>query len=523
MTERPPVEGTDPILVRCTDRSAPYRISGSDISLFLQSPFSLYCKHFVDRSEMDPPDASQRLFTRYGHRHETRLMRELYPSEAPPKRERAAKPARREMWSAKPARNARRRRRRKRRVSPEEHAARLDESRTRGFEKTLAAMREGASALLEPQLCFFPRGMHGSPDVLERQDGESLLGEHHYVVKEIKSSKKIKRKHVMQAAFYNVMLGEIQGRVPDSFYLLNAEGEDAEYEHEKYAESIEGTISGVAEIKGGAVPEVRYGRGVFPWSNYADKVAVEKDDLSLIPGISSRYRRMLEAGDIRTVAELLEAGESALTGLGMRARDAAGYAARAEAIKSGRPVLLGPAGDVPRGTEVFLRVEEALHGEVYMIGALVRSGDVRDHRHFVSAGPDGEADMLAGFLDMLGDLGDYAIYYWGSGEAVVSRLIAKHREGDPAVAMTDLQPLAARLVAFPTYRDQLRMIAEWMGFAWRDPDSDWGRGVSAYRIYARDGGRRDCLNYIIEYAEDNCAAVERVYDWLLEHRCVVRR
>lgn len=522
MTERPPVEGTDPILVRCTDRGAPYRISGTDISLFLQSPFSLYCKNFADRSEMDPPDASQRLFTAHGHRHETRLMRELYPSEAPPKRERAAKPARKELWPAKPARRPRRKRWRKRRVSPEEHAARLDESRTRGFEKTLEAMREGASALLEPQLCFFPRGMHGSPDVLEKHDGESLLGEHHYVVKEIKSSKKIKRKHVMQAAFYNVMLGEIQGRVPDRFYLLNAEGEDAEYEHEKYAESIEGAISGVTEIKEGKVPDVRYGRGVFPWSNYADKMAVEKDDLSLIPGISSRYRKLLDAGGIRTVAALLDAGESELTGLGIRPRDAAGYAARAEAIKSGRPVRLGSAEDVPRGTEVFLRVEEAMHGEVYMIGALARSGDVRRHRHFVSTGPDGEADVLAGFLDMLRGLEDYTIYYWGSGEAVVSRLIAKHREGDPAVPMTDLQPLAARLVAFPTYRDQLRMIAEWMGFAWRDPDSDWGRGVWAYRTYARDDGRRDCLNYIIEYAEDNCAAVERVYDWLLERNYVVR-
>ena len=501
------------VLAGCTGQGTPYRISGSDVSLFLESPFSLYCKHFVDRSEKDPPDVSQTLFTEHGHSHETRLMREMYPDEAPRPRTRGPQSP------AGSRREAPRSRRPRRWLSPQEHAARLDKSRVAEFEKTLAAMREGAPTLLEPQLCYFPRGMHGSPDVLERRDGESLLGRHHYVVKEIKSSKRIRRKHIMQAAFYNVMLGHIQGRLPEHFHLLNADGEDSEYEHAKYAGEIDDALAGVVGVMEGKMPPVWYGRGIFPWSDYSDKVAVQNDDLSLISGMDWNAKRMLEEGGIGTVAALLEAGAPTLKKSGVPSADAAGYVARARAIKSGNPVRRGPALAVRRAeAEVFLRIEEAMSGEVYMIGALIRSGEDRRHHTFVSAGPDEEAGMLEGFLEVIQNLGRCATYYWGSGEAVISRLAKKHRDEDmPDIPMTDLQQLAASLVAFPTYRDKLKMVAEWMGFAWRDPDADWGRGVVAYRRYAADRDRSDCLAYIVRYAEDNCAAVERVWDWLLEH------
>ena len=511
----------DATLADCTAQGVPYRISGSDVSLFLESPFSLYCKHFVDHSEKDPPDASQVLFTEHGHRHETRIMREMYPDEAAP-RTGQAPPSRATTRRDTTRREPPRQRRPRRWLSPQEHAARLDRARAGEFAKTLAMMREGVPTLLEPQLCFFPRGMHGSPDILERRDGESFLGGHHYIVKEIKSSKKIKRKHIMQAAFYNVMLAHIQGRLPEQFYLLNAEGEATEYDHVKYAREIEDILAGVARIMEGNVPQVWYGGGIFPWSNYSDKVAIQSDDLSLISGMDRKTRQMLKERGMGTVTALLEAGAGALRRAGVSPADAAACMTRAEAIKSGNPVLRGPTLTMQRaGTEVFLRVEEAMNGEVYMIGALVRCGHTRRHHTFVSANPDDEGRMLDEFLEVVGSLDRYAIYYWGSGESVISRLVRKHRDGVvPDMPMTDLQQLAASLVAFPTYRDKLKMVAEWMGFEWRDPDADWGRGVTAYRRYAADHNRGDCLTYITQYVEDNCAAVERVWDWLLEHNCV---
>ena len=215
-------------------------------------------------------------------------------------------------------------------------------ARVQSFGKTLQLMRTGADNLLEPQLCFFPLGLHGSPDILERRDGESNLGSYHYVVKEIKSSRKIRRKHVMQAAFYNMMLGEIQGHAPEEFYLLNAAGEDAAYSYADYKEEIAGVLSGVADVKGGEMPPVAYGRGVFPWSNYCDRMAVQRDDLSLITGMDGDRRSKLELHGIGTVAALLEADVSGLAEAGIRQEEARTYVARAAALKTDEAARLGP-------------------------------------------------------------------------------------------------------------------------------------------------------------------------------------
>ena len=519
-------EGADAVLARCTCPGPAYRISGSDISLFLESPFSLYCKQFVDRSERDPPDASQMLFSEHGHSHETRLMKELYsegdkpgiPAErAAPKLPGTPRPRRRGHEGG-----GGRGRRRRRWVSPEEHATQLDRARVQSFGKTLQLMRNGADNLLEPQLCFFPLGLHGSPDILERRDGESDLGSYHYVVKEIKSSRKIRRKHVMQAAFYNMMLGEIQGHAPEEFYLLNAAGEDAAYSYADYKEEIAGVLSGVADVKGGEMPPVAYGRGVFPWSNYCDRMAVQRDDLSLITGMDGDQRSRLELHGIGTVAALLEADVSGLAEAGIRQEAARTYVARAAALKTGKETRLGPNIPVPdTPTTIFLRVEEGMNGEAYMMGALARTGDAEEYAPFVSAGPEAEGSTLREFLEFIGRWRDYTIYYWGSGgETPLSRLVRKYHIGEegaaPEIPMTDLQRLAASVVAFPTYRAKLKLVAEWMGFRWTDEEADWGKGVLMYRWHVQNPERPFYLNYIKTYNRDNCRAIATVWDWLVE-------
>ena len=523
-----PVTGDrDATLERCVTLGPGYRISGSDISLFLESPFSLYCKHFVDRSERDPPDASQTLFSEYGHSHETRLMRELYSEgdksgarleQAPSGASAPATSKNRERRYAGKGRGGRH----KRWLSPEEHAAQLDRARIRGFEKTLGFMRSGSDSLLEPQLCFFPQGMHGSPDILERRDGESNLGAYHYVVKEIKSSRKIRKKHIMQAAFYNMMLGEIQEYVPDEFYLLNAEGEDAAFRYDDYKDDITGIISDVAGIKNGKMPPVTYGKGVFPWSNYCDKVAVLRDDLSLITGMEGGLRSKLESNGVGTVGALLDASEAGLEKMGVSKEVARRYVARASAIKTAEAVRLGPSIPVPdTPTTIFLRVEEGMSGEAYMMGALVRTRDTDTYTSFVSKGPDAEGEMLREFLDSIGRWTDYMIYYWGSGgETPLSGLMRRHNTDGtvPEIPMTDLQKLATSVVAFPTYRDKLKSVAEWLGFEWTDAEADWGKGVLMYRQYIKNTGRRFYLDYIKEYNRDNCLAIATVWAWLVERK-----
>lgn len=508
----------DAILIACTTSGTSHRISGSDISLCVTSPFSLYCKYHVDYAERDPRDVSQAIFSEYGHSHEAKLMQDRYikKSEDKPTDDahnhttiRAHRPVRPRMGRAWRVQD------------PVERAAQLDQARARAFGKTLLLMRRGEESLLEPQLCFLPQGMHGAPDILEKRQGESGLGQFHYVVKEIKSSKKIRRKHVLQTAFYNLMLGHIQGYTPAEFYILNAYGEDTVYAYDDYKDEIDKVIEEVTRIKDGYKPPVAYGRGIFPWINYTDKTAISNDDLSIITGMEGRDRRILEDMGISTVAMLADTDPAALKRAGIRHKRALAHVARASALKSGEAVMMGPLATIQSSsTDIFLRIEDGLSGDVYMIGAQLYSPADTGYVSFVAKGDGGEAAMLNGFLDFLNTQHNAAIYYWGSGgKTPLSRLMRKHCDGmdPPPIPMRDLQKVSVQTVAFPVYRLKLKSVAEWIGFEWTDPEAEWGKGFHMYRRYIRDDACQDCLEYIQTYNRDNCEAIHVVWKWLYDH------
>lgn len=374
-------------------------------------------------------------------------------------------------------------------------------------------MLDGVETLLEPQLCYLPRGMHGSPDILERREGDSALGGFHYIVKEIKSSKRIRRKHILQAAFYNTMMGHIQQYTPKEFYLLNVAGEESEYQHEEYADEISCIMSEVTSIMDGQMPRVSYGRGIFPWSVYSDKMAVENDDLSLVSGMESQDRRRLESVGLTTVSALADAG--VVPGMTQARRHV--LIGRARSLKTGRAIRLEPPACVPdTTTNVFLRLEEGLNSEVYMTGVLVVSTD--DIQYVSFTHDDGIDAMLKGVTRHLRDLPEHTTYYWGSGGDTPIRVLARHcnqESSDVDMPMMDLQTLSSSILAFPTYRMKLKLVAEWTGFEWTDPQSDWGSAYAMYQQYAAGVARQKCLKYIRTYNHDNCLAIRAVWQWMI--------
>ena len=497
------------ILGKCTKNPAPYRISGSDVTLFLKSPLSLYCKYFVDYSEMDPRDYTQDLFTKYGHDHENRLLEERYPGN---KRHAYKK------------RNKTTKHRRRGREKNYQDPSRLDKIRIRNLQKTLQHMCNGTENLLEPQICFLPWGMHGSPDILERREGTSNFGEHYYIVKEIKSSKKIKQKHIMQAAFYNMMLGEMQGRIPDEFYLLNGAGEDTTYSYESYRETLADVLTKIIKIKNGFVPPAIYGHGIFPWSNYCDKVAVNNDDLSLIGRMEGNTRQVLEQNGINTVSKLLNFNRLKTAKQKIKSEMMDRHVTKAAALKTNNAISLKNAIPISATKNtIFLRLEEGLNGEPYMLGMLVRNEKTQRFVPFISAGSGHDKEMLSEFLRHLKDIDDFEIYYWGNeGETPVTRLMQKYPDMAVDIPMNNLQKLMNDTVVFPTYRDRLKLIAEWIGFEWADSEAEWGKGVLMYTRYIRDVTRQDCLEYVLAYGQDNCTAMATIWDWLVAHGCLRR-
>ena len=457
------------------------------------SPFSLYCKYHANRDKMDPPDPFLRALSDKGLEHESDVRESDYP-----------------------------------------HAEDITyETPEDGFLQGLQSMARGVDALSECPLYWLPDGMMGRPDILEKRQGRSVFGAHHYVVREIKMAMNITESHVLQGAFYAKMLGHIQGRQPDDFHVTNGDKHTTTYQYAEHADRLlKYTQAAARIIRGDERPPAIYGCGSPPWTRLCNETAMKNNDVSLVSGVGASMRnKMIAAGlhTVRDVASLSSARElQGIRGVGKKTSEA--YFDAARAISRGKPVKKsgGMVALPDRSTEIFLDLEglNAVFDDTltdYLIGALVREKDGTESYHAFVAERKREDVMLLDFLDFMDMQSDYVIYHWHNYERVHMRsLMTRHgREShmgllEPDV-MLDLHVIATKAYAFPTYTNSIKDVAKYLGFAWRHGGDVVGAtsAIDMYLRYAKDlGSNREGMQLIIDYNEDDCMATRVIKDWL---------
>jgi uncharacterized protein len=475
-----------PIYDACTEDGGKPIMSATDVSAASQSPFSLYCKYHGDPARMDPPDPFLQALSARGTEHESDVLESDYPEM--------------EQVAYK---------------TPEE-----------GFMEALRSMAGGTEALSNFPLFYLPEGMHGYADVLERRDGASVFGKHHYVVREIKIARNIRERHVIQAAFYALMLGRIQRRPPEYFLVTNGDAATTQYRYRECEDMLLECMERAGRIRGGWMPPAIYGNGAPPWSNHCNEIAIRNDDVSLIPGVGPSMRaKMADAGldTVRAVALSTTAGLQQIRGVGKKT--SSNYLKAARAISSGECVRKGGQIDLPdRATEIFLDLEglsDASDSTMsdYLIGALVRRDGAETYHPFV-AERKREDVMLERFLDFMDGQEDYVIYHWHHYERTHLRsMTERHGLGGRRIlepdVMIDLFPVTTGAFAFPTYTNSIKDIARWLGFRWRHGDVGATSAIGLYLKYAEDpeAGRQG-MGMVIDYNEDDCIATRVIKDWL---------
>ena len=151
------------------------RISASDASNYITLPFIIYCSRFVDEKYKDLLTLSIPIF-----RGKVRNLNRKFLK--------------------KNSKNAF--------IIP-------DVSEHKRFELLLDAIKKGVPAVYQGPLLDREEDLAGYTDVLVRRNShKSNFGNYHYVVYEVKNRKAPSNAHFIQAAFYNHVLGKIQGYTP---------------------------------------------------------------------------------------------------------------------------------------------------------------------------------------------------------------------------------------------------------------------------------------------------------------------
>ncbi len=245
------------------------KITARTVFNYCVSPFMVYCNKFAPQEKKDPQNAYTNLLFEQGKAHEKQVIENNYPNLKPLKY-----------------------------VTLEE-----------GFNMLLEAMAKGAAAATGMPVFYLPEGLYGVVDVLEKRQGQkSVFGNYYYIVKEIKLARNIRQEHILQAAFYNYVIGKIQGFTPPSFYLINRDLEETE---QKFDETeLLATMQDIREILRGKKVAPTYGACVWPWETYNNEEAVKTRDVSLVSGVGQSYKRRLNRPQHPHCRKLGENGSS---------------------------------------------------------------------------------------------------------------------------------------------------------------------------------------------------------------------
>ena len=403
-----------------------------------------------------------------------------------------------------------------------------------GFRRTLASMAAGEKFIMNMPLICRNIGLEGRPDILVRVDDiGSDLGDFSYAVVEIKSAKHISEAHVLQGAVYNRMLGIVQGHEPHEFYIINGDSDEKVIQAAEVAAKLDLTLENVRNIMQGAGVDPCFGAGESPWQNYVNEMAIQNDDVSLLPGVGGARRENLFTFGFRTVDDVAASDEPALVQVkGVGGSAAKSIISAAQSLQQKAPVRRASTPDIRRGkTEVFFDLEgadpgiggEGLSVVNYLIGCLVRLPSSQgSFKPFFASTFEDEEQVVRGFFDWTSNLDDPVFYHWHHYERThLTKMTSYYGLPEDQVAwvvdrLVDLSPITTNSFAFPCYGRGLKDIAKCLGFVWRQDDVNALTSVVLYLEYVRLGeAASESRQKILDYNQDDCLATMHVFDWLL--------
>ena len=506
-SRRIPKAKIDRIFDGCMEQGPYVQINGTNVRQFAESRFAFWCDRYADASLQDPPDPIRKKLEEQdmalGIAHEQRVLEQEQPELVE--------------------------------IQLDDDNLRVHNIRDHNLDLTGMGYKEsfrsgliymtcGASSMRQPTLFYLPLGFVGKPDLLERRKGKSAFGSHYYAVTEIKSARTITSGHKMQAAFYTLMLGHIQGRFAKEYDIIDGIGRRDTFQFN--LNDVTTMIEYLRALSRDMMPTPIYGNGRTPWVEYENRMAMQSNNISLIRRIGDKRSRILMNAGINTVDDIIKAGQENITKiignkLGVKAFENATAISQKRAVRRNSRRYDFKAHDM----DMFLDLEwnpwapvGAYPEEIYLVGLLIREKEKPDQ--YISFLPHGGYGSTANLLGILSET-DCPIYHWTSVDKTQTLSLLKECFGDISASLkqrfVDLYPIADRLYALPIPNMKVKHVSGWLG---HNPTNGDVNAMNAYDLYCNwwDHNDEESLNLVLNYNKDDCLAVKVIKDWLVENQ-----
>ncbi len=253
--------------------------------------------------------------------------------------------------------------------------------------------------------------------------------------------------------------------------------------------------------------------------------AIEKDDLSLLSGISEKERKKLNSTGIFTVTQLSYTFRPRRRPKRLRnKRERHHHSLRALAIREKKIHVVGNSELKIEGTPVYLDVEGLPDRDFYyLIGVRFQTGGALVQHSMWADNKEDEKRIWTEFLTVLNEIENPVLIHYGHFETTFLKRMHDRYGGPPEdsvvakalKAPVNLLNVIFAQVYFPTYTNGLKEVAGSMGFRWSDAKSSGVQSV-VWRFtweQSRDSAVKQAL---VRYNAEDCESLEIVTNALVD-------
>ena len=258
-----------------------------------------------------------------------------------------------------------------------------------------------------------------------------------------------------------------------------------------------------------------------PECEYRDRCrakAVDKDDLSLLSGLTEKEQARLNKKGIFTVNQLSHTFRPRRRPKQLIAKpEKYHHSLRALAIREKKIHVVGHLQVPPHGTLVFFDVESLPDRNFYyLIGVRIETGGghFTTYSFWANSSSD-ERKIWNQFVAVLSDFENPILIHYGSFETKFLKTMCA-RYGSPPEGSTAAEAIASSLnllslifakVYFPSYSNGLKENARFLGFEWSDTTAD-GLQAIVWRHLWEDSCDPELREKLIAYNNEDCAALD---------------
>ncbi|HHT9114324.1 MAG TPA: IS66 family transposase [Candidatus Wunengus sp. YC65] len=250
---------------------------------------------------------------------------------------------------------------------------------------------------------------------------------------------------------------------------------------------------------------------------------IEKDDLSLLSGMTEKERKKFNSKGIFTVTQLSYTFRPRWRPKRLAAkREKYHHSLKALAIRERRIHIVGSPELKIEGTPVYLDVEGLPDRDFhYLIGVRVKTaGEVVQHSLWADSA-DEEKQIWSYFLEMLSGIDNPILIHYGRYETNFLKQMCE-RYGGPSEGSVAAKALAAPLnllsvtyscVYFPAHSNGLKDHAKFLSFEWSVPNASGALAV-VWRFEWEKSRESRIKETLITYNADDCEALRLLTEFL---------